>query len=189
MSYASTATTLAFLPESVLTATGLVGMSSSVIAPDARHSETPLEFLRRVFARYRQIDSWQKDYVPWHEFADRGLSYLIDRNSYLYGLQGDVGFLDSDPICDCQDYSPEFKPIISGRFLSTSEFLAVVTYDKATSPLPPYQLLLRKLNGRWLVYDRPKYNGKAGLKDLLIIDNKKCELARRLHPTANEPCS
>lgn len=65
----------------------------------ASPAETPTLFISRVYASYRE-----RDFSPFKQpeqyFAPRLLA-AINEDSRLN--QGEVGYLDGDPICQCQD--------------------------------------------------------------------------------------
>jgi len=66
------------------------------VAPAA---ETPRQFVERLYAQYRQSD-YSPFTHPERVFAPRLLA-AIDEDSRL--VQGEVGYLDGDPVCQCQD--------------------------------------------------------------------------------------
>jgi hypothetical protein len=69
---------------------------AAIAQPEA---QTPREFVERLYAAYSD-----PDYSPFKEpdqvFSSR-LAAAIDEDSKL--ADGEVGYLDGDPICQCQD--------------------------------------------------------------------------------------
>ncbi len=152
----------------------------------AYRNESPTAFLHRVFVRYIQIDSWPKDYRPTQEFAEGRFAYLIDRDNELFGLQGDEGLLDADPICNCQDWDSAM-PQVSGHYLPSGRYLARL------SVTPPdyhhaWSLVLVHSAPGWKVFDRLNYGVYPSVRRALEGEIKACERARKLHPKAEEPC-
>ncbi len=62
-------------------------------------AETPRAFMERLYASYRNSDFSPFEH-PERVFAPRLLA-AINEDSRL--AQGEVGYLDGDPVCQCQD--------------------------------------------------------------------------------------
>jgi hypothetical protein len=62
-------------------------------------ADTPRTYMERVFASYRDPNFSPFDH-PEHYFAPR-LAAAMKEDSRL--AHGEVGYLDGDPICQCQD--------------------------------------------------------------------------------------
>jgi hypothetical protein len=65
----------------------------------AAAAETPKAFMERLYGYYRN-ESYSPFTHPGRIFAPRLLS-AIDEDSKL--AKGEVGYLDGDPVCQCQD--------------------------------------------------------------------------------------
>ena len=72
----------------------------ALAAAAAQPAETPRGFITRVYAEYRH-SSFSPLERPERFFSPR-LAAAIKEDSRL--AKGEVGFLDGDPLCDCQDY-------------------------------------------------------------------------------------
>ena len=68
-------------------------------AAAAKPAETPQRFLDGVYANYRKAD-FSPFRRPASYFAPRLLA-AIEEDSRL--AHGEVGYLDGDPLCQCQD--------------------------------------------------------------------------------------
>ncbi len=69
-------------------------------AAAAQPAETPRQFIARVYAQYRH-----RDFSPLERperYFSPTLVAAIREDARL--AQGEVGALDGDPLCDCQDY-------------------------------------------------------------------------------------
>ena len=80
----------------------------ALLASGASPAGTPRAFVQRLYANYRQSD-YSPFTHPDRVFAPRLLS-AIDEASRL--AHGEVGYLDGDPVCQCQD-SAGMRPSIS----------------------------------------------------------------------------
>jgi hypothetical protein len=74
----------------------LLAAAAAAAQPQA---ETPRSFMERLYAAYRDTDFSPFEH-PERVFAPRLLA-AINEDSRLN--QGEVGYLDGDPICQCQD--------------------------------------------------------------------------------------
>ena len=73
----------------------------ALAAAAAQPAETPRGFMERLYASYRHSD-YSPFTHPGRVFAPRLLA-AINEDSKL--AQGEVGYLDGDPVCQCQDTS------------------------------------------------------------------------------------
>jgi hypothetical protein len=79
---------------------GQVIVAALVLAA-ASPAETPQAFVQRIYASYRN-PSYSPFKHPERVFAPRLLA-AINEDSRL--AHGEVGYLDGDPVCQCQDSS------------------------------------------------------------------------------------
>jgi hypothetical protein len=82
---------------------------AALLAAAAQPPETPKAFMQRLYANYRQSD-YSPFTHPERVFAP-GLLAAINEDSKL--ANGEVGYLDGDPLCQCQDTSG-MRPTITG---------------------------------------------------------------------------
>ena len=71
----------------------------AAVAAAAQPSETPRGFMERLYAQYRHSD-YSPFKHPERVFAPQLLA-AINEDSRL--ARGEVGYLDGDPVCQCQD--------------------------------------------------------------------------------------
>jgi hypothetical protein len=81
----------------------------ALAAATARPAETPQRFMDRLYANYRNEDFSPFSH-PKRVFAPRLLA-AIGEDSRL--ARGEVGYLDGDPVCQCQD-SSGMHPSVTG---------------------------------------------------------------------------
>lgn len=89
---------------SALTSFGAFGLVFVALPAIAAPAETPEAFARRVYARYRTSDAPgvptdRKGGAPYYTAA---MLDLFARDEDI--LHGEVGAIDADPICACQDH-------------------------------------------------------------------------------------
>ena len=71
----------------------------ALLAASAQPAETPRAYMQRLYASYSHSD-YSPFSHPERVFAPRLLS-AINEDSRL--AHGEVGYLDGDPVCQCQD--------------------------------------------------------------------------------------
>ena len=76
----------------------LAALALAAVAP-APAAETPRGFVERVYAQYRKPD-FSPFARPERWFAARLLAAIREDERLA---KGEVGFLDGDPVCQCQD--------------------------------------------------------------------------------------
>jgi hypothetical protein len=79
-----------------------------LLAVAAGPTETPISFLRQVYAHYRE-PNFSPFKHPEHFFAPKLLGAIAEDSELAHG---EVGYLDGDPICQCQDTSG-MRPVIN----------------------------------------------------------------------------
>lgn len=112
-------------------------------------AETPRTFVQRIYVGYAR-----KDYNPLDRpdgiFAPK-LTAAIREDERL--ANGEVGYLDGDPLCDCQDYARLGATIRSLKLSGKSNAVAAVHISYGTGEARDLRLtLLRTANG-WRVAD------------------------------------
>jgi len=79
----------------------IVLAGAALAAPSARGAETPRHFVKRVYAGYRDPD-FSPLKRPERVFAPPLVAAIREE---ARRSRGEVGFMDADPLCDCQDPS------------------------------------------------------------------------------------
>jgi hypothetical protein len=119
-------------------------------AAAAQSAETPKAFIQRIYAGYSN-----KNYNPLNK-ADRifapKLVAAINEDARL--AKGEVGYLDGDPLCDCQDFVKIGAKVQSLSQPSRQSAVAKVrvTYGTGDAPRDLKLTLLRTSRG-WRVAD------------------------------------
>lgn len=103
-------------------------------------------FLRRVYATYKL----NQDPPLLEDIATPALRSLLHQEQEA--LDGEVGVLDSDPLCNCQDFDIKVQGI---RFDHASEAhtTAIVTFTNFDKHSESVQLELAKVGGVWRIDD------------------------------------
>jgi len=118
----------------------------TLAAAAAQLADTPRRFLDAVYASYRQSD-FSPFAHPGRYFAPR-LVAAITEDSRL--ANGEVGYLDGDPLCQCQDASGLHARIARmssiGRERATAE--VILDYPDNTPTRVRLSLIRTKLGWR-----------------------------------------
>lgn len=143
------------------------------VAAAAQPTETPKQFVQKLYAHYRDSNFSPFNH-PERVFAPKLLA-AINADSKL--AQGEVGYLDGDPICQCQDTSG-MRPTITkvtqqGPGKATVHVSIAWPHDK---PRPVGFSLVRTKSG-WRIAD----TSSAEEPSLLAALEKSNRKARAKH--------
>ena len=116
----------------------------------ARESERAYAFLRRIYAPYVAGTAESPTGRLAASLFDPGLLQLIRRDEALAG--GEVGALDHDPLCACQDYTPLAGLAIDVRPPRDGMTTAVVNFRNGDTRVR-IALELVRVGGRWKIHD------------------------------------
>jgi hypothetical protein len=124
--------------------------------------ETPRAFVLQVYAGYRS-----HDYNPLSRldevFAPE-LAAAIREDARLAG--GEVGYLDGDPLCDCQDYLKLTAAIRSIRQPSRVKASAIVDVDLGVGQVRHLRIELVRTRAGWRIDDVVSGGRRSLLRDL-----------------------
>ncbi len=143
----------------------LASVASPVAAaPDAASAKA---FVGKLYSRYpstrngREFDPTGKNAS---EVFDPGMIAAFREDARL--ANGEVGFIDADPLCQCQDDSGLKPKVVSVTITGPNAADAVVNlqYPDATLALT---LHLVPVNGAWRIYDISTGDVKSYRADLL----------------------
>lgn len=81
------------------TARGILLLIGTLVLPAAAQAETARAFVDRIYAGYAR-----EDFNPLNRL-DAYFAPEIAAQIRKDSAGGEVGYLDGDPLCDCQDYS------------------------------------------------------------------------------------
>jgi len=138
----------------------------------AQTAETPRQFVTRAFAGYRSASFNPLD-KPERWFAPRLIAAIRDDAKLAHG---EVGYLDGDPICQCQDpdgMRPSVvRAALHGRDQATVKVSIGWPHDK---PRPATFSLVRTPTG-WRIADVSSADEPSLLK---ALDKANAEARRR----------
>ena len=102
----------------------------ALAAAVAQPTETPSGFVARFYAQYRKqaFGSLER---PENWYAPRLLAAIKDDSRLA---QGEIGYLEGDPLCGCQDYDRISARITSYRRPSSNTALVRVYVDLGFGP-------------------------------------------------------
>ena len=113
----------------------------------ASPAETPREFIDRIYSEYR-TEGFNPLAKPESYFS-RDLTAAIQKDS----SGGEVGYLDGDPLCDCQDYEQLSATVLQIRQTSAKAAVAHVRVVLGPNATRNLQLRLIKTPSGWRIAD------------------------------------
>jgi len=156
-----------------------LGLLASASPVSAAEFANPRTFLVWVFSHYPQSDASHFDPIGHSsgEVFDPPMIALMRENDRLTP-KGDVGALDGDPICDCQDDSGlivrHMTVTPKDNLGATADVdIAFAGGDKST-----LRFDLVRLGGRWRIHDIHT-KGTPSLRAYLIEANRTATRGRR----------
>ena len=111
-------------------------------------SETPRQFMTRVYAQYRHPD-FSPFTHPERYFSPR-LRAAIAEDARL--AHGEVGYVDGDPICQCQDPAG-MTPSVTAVAQHGASATVRVTIGWENDPARPATFTLVKTKAGWRIAD------------------------------------
>lgn len=122
---------------------------AALLLAAAPPQETPRAFLERVYAEYRDED-YSPLARPGRIFA-RPLVAAIEEDARL--SREEVGYMDADPLCQCQDHSGLRPTIRDVRRLGRGSATARILLDFGGSDRRDLRLSLVRTSRGWRVAD------------------------------------
>ena len=144
--------------------TSLAFMLAAGAALAAAHvTETPAQFVKRLYAVYAADSPWWKpgdtkaerraqnayEARVHADFYDPTFVKLMNDNDTLAAKKGGGEDLDYDPVCQCQDSGGVYR-YVSGQ--AKGGFFDAVVADNAADQ-KPWTLVLKKTAAGWRIYD------------------------------------
>jgi hypothetical protein len=123
-------------------------------------AEDPASFIRRVYAGYSE-SGYSPLSKPDDVFSPK-LTAAINKDS----SGGEVGYLDGDPLCDCQDYERISANIVSMRRASAKTASANIHVTLGPSEVRDLKLSLVLTKSGWRIADVVDPRGHSLLKEL-----------------------
>jgi hypothetical protein len=134
-------------------------------------SETPRQFMTRVYAQYRH-----KDFSPFthpERYFSPRLRAAIAEDARL--AHGEVGYVDGDPICQCQD-AAGMRPSVTAVAQHGANATVRVTIGWENDPARPATFTLVRTPAGWRIADV----GSADEPSLLgAIEKSNRELSKQ----------
>lgn len=123
----------------------------ALVAAASQPQETPQAFVARAYSQYRKHPYGSLEH-PAQWYAQR-LAAAINEDTRL--AHGEIGYLEGDPLCDCQDYDHIAERITSFRRLSVSRVVVGVRVDLGFAPqdAPNLRLTLDRTADGWRIAD------------------------------------
>lgn len=150
----------------VFAAFGMVACSKPAPAPQSDASSAapavaasvaavpadPKAFLTSLYAHY---DGTQSNFSPFDspsDYFDPELLSLMDASNRATP-EDEVGPLDGDPICDCQDYGKLRADIAIKSNIDNSAEAEVTLHDKGVAKQKVLTYKLTQIGGKWRIHD------------------------------------
>ena len=147
-----------------LAAIGLLAAANAA-APDAASARA---FVQKLYAHYPQPANGPV-FSPTDKDAasvfDPGMVALFREDTRL--AKGEVGFVDADPICQCQDDSGLKPKILSVAMSGANAATAVVDLHFDGGKPNPLTLHLVVVAGQWRIYDLSAPDTKSYRADFI----------------------
>lgn len=133
----------------------LVAISLARAAAWGQEADSAEVFLRNLYQPYNTGKAVNPAGALAPSIFEPGLLALIRRDQAL--AHGEIGKLDHDPICNCQDYEALTALTIAVALESHKTARAKVSFLNGIEPFTVEFQLLR-VNGKWRIYDiRERY--------------------------------
>ena len=123
-------------------------------------AEDPAAFIHRIYAGYEQ--SGYSPLINPEKLFSPKLTAAINKD----GAGGEVGYLDGDPLCDCQDFERISAQIVSIKRPSGRSAKARVHVTLAPQVVRDLTLRLILTRDGWRIADVVDPRGQSLLKEL-----------------------
>lgn len=130
--------------------------------------ESPRAFLERTYSSYRNSNFSPLE-KPEQFFAPPLRAAILEDEKLAHG---EVGFLDGDPLCDCQDISGMHSRIVSIERTGSSANARVLLRFEGTSDRRDIRLKLVWTRPGWRIADVGTKSEPSLLHDLLEANKK-----------------
>jgi hypothetical protein len=132
----------------------------ALAAAAAQPQQTPIQFIHSVYAQYAR-PGFSPLEKPEHFFT-ADLVKAIRKDS----AGGEVGYLDGDPLCDCQDYERLTARVRSLKQTNRSAADARIRVDLGFGEARYLQLSLVRTSAGWRIADVVGADGHSLLREL-----------------------
>jgi hypothetical protein len=131
--------------------------------------ETPRAFLAQVYDGYRS-----HEYNPLgrlDEIFAPELAAAIREDARL--ANDEVGYLDGDPLCDCQDYQKVTATIRGLKLAGARKATAAIDVDLGVDAVRHLRIELVRTGSGWRISDVSSRGGTSLLRDLQRSNRKR----------------
>ena len=140
-------------------------------------SDTPEALMRKIMDSYKETAK-DPNALLGQKYFDPALTKLDQDNGRLF--EG-VDVLDADPVCQCQDVGGTYR--WSGRSEGPDRWVATVS---RTDEKTPWQVIWKRISGRWRIYDVVDDTGSVRGK---LERHNKCAREKKAHHQSTDACS
>jgi hypothetical protein len=144
----------------------------ALAAVAAQPAESPRRFLDRVYASYRK-PNFSPFRQPGRYFAPRLVAAIAEDSRLAHG---EVGYLDGDPLCQCQDTAGLHAKILQVRALGAKRANAEVALNYPDNTPTRIRLSLTMTKSGWRIAD-VSANGEPSL--IRALDQSNARQRRR----------
>jgi len=124
-------------------------MLLALLAAEAQPAQTPRAYMERIYASYRSANFSPVNH-PELYFAPR-LRAAIAEDARL--AKGEVGYVDGDPVCQCQDAAGLHARVIRVASRGSAKALAEVLIDFTDSTARRVKFSLVRTRAGWRIAD------------------------------------
>jgi hypothetical protein len=128
----------------------------------AKPAETPRAFMERLYAYY-SAHGYSPFKNPERVFAPRLLAAIKEDQRLA---QGEVGYLDGDPVCQCQDAAGLKARVTSVRMQGAAKATVAVAIGLTGYKARPAQFSLVRTTSGWRIADVSSADEKSLLAGL-----------------------
>lgn len=159
---------------------GLMTLGACATASAQEGSEGAELFVRSVYASYQDDQPWPIDDTRLDAVWTPRMATLIRRDREL--SNGDLPYLDADPICSCQDFenlTVRHVEIYQDRARPGVSRMARVEFVNAGEDVTVVLALAGNPNQGWRIADVVNQDGYPGLAENLAASNARIEAGGR----------
>jgi hypothetical protein len=142
----------------------LLALALATAAPAA----TPRGFIERLYASYRTAD-YSPFKHPERVFAPRLLAAIHEDERLAHG---EVGYLDGDPVCQCQDAAGMHASIVGSNPLSRNQANVIASIRFGKDPPRWIRFSLARTKAGWRIADVSSADEKSLLAALEQANRK-----------------
>lgn len=140
---------------------------AALVLAAAPAAQTPREFIDHVYSEYN-AEGFSPLSDPKLYFSPE-LTAAIEKDS----SDGEVGYLDGDPLCDCQDFERLTAKVVTIRQPSAKAATAHVHIDLGRNQSRDFEIRLVKMPDGWRISDVLGSDHRSLLRELQDANSKR----------------